>query len=546
MNLRAGMQREPLQILGLLRHAALCHSEGRIISRLRDGGIHRYTYGQAWLRVNRLANALARRGVLAGERVGTIAWNDFRHYELYYAVSGMGAVVHTINPRLSDEQIVYIINHAEDRLLFTDPDFLPLLERIWDRLHCVECVILLSDSGREACAPLGALQRYEELLVAEREDYPWPRLAETAAASLCYTSGTTGDPKGVMYSHRSTLLHARAVSAAEGWNLSCFSVVLAVVPMFHASAWGLPYAATMMGASLVLPGSRLDGASLYELIDGEQVDAMCGVPTVWQDLLDYLQREGRRLDSVDKAIVGGSAVPLSMIQRFEDEHDVFVLHGWGMTEMSPVGAVNYRTPAMLKLDKAARQQLQLKQGRPLCGIELRVVDERGCELPRDGVSSGRLQARGPWVCARYYRSDDQSAFTSDGWFDTGDIATLDPGGYMQIVDRVKDVIKSGGEWISSIEIENAASGLDGVSEACAIGVLHPRWGERPILLVTTGRPMDKGRILDHLAARLSRISVPDDVVFVESLPHNATGKLLKSDLRERYREHLLRGRPEHG
>jgi fatty-acyl-CoA synthase len=373
------------------------------------------------------------------------------------------------------------------------------------------------------------------------EVFQWPCLEENTAASLCYTSGTTGNPKGVLYTHRSTVLHARAVAGSEGWNLSSFSSVLAVVPMFHASAWGLPYAATMMGSNLVLPGGKLDGASLYELIDTERVDAMCGVPTVWQVLLDYLHDVGKRLESVDKAIVGGSAVPLSMIQRFEDEHDVFVMHGWGMTEMSPVGAVNYKTPAMMRMEKQQRQQLQLKQGRPVFGVKMKILGPDGAELPRDGYSSGRLLVKGPWVIDGYYKSDDRSAFFEDGWFDTGDIATIDEHGYMQIVDRVKDVIKSGGEWVSSIEIENAVVSLEGVSEGCAIGVLHPKWGERPILLVTVDQAINKQDILSHLAGRLPKISIPDDVLVVDELPHNATGKLLKQVLREQYREYLMDG-----
>jgi len=529
---------EPLQIVDLLRHAARSHPDARIVSRCHDGSVHSYTYSEAWARVNRLARALGELSVAPGDRIGTIAWNDYRHFELYYAVSGSGAVIHTINPRLSDEQIVYIINHAEDRFLFVDPDFLPLLASIWARLDTIERVFVLCNPGEIADAISGEAGCYEDLLAGVSGDFAWPNIEETAAAGLCYTSGTTGNPKGVLYSHRSTLLHARAVAGSEGWNLSSFSTVLAVVPMFHASAWGLPYAATMMGSNLVLPGGRLDGASLFELIDAEQVDAMCGVPTVWQGLLDYMQEVDKRLDSVEKAIVGGSAVPLSMIQRFEDEHDVFVMHGWGMTEMSPVGAVNYPTPSMTAMDKRARQELQLKQGRPLFGVKMKIVDPDGVELPRDGRSSGRLLVKGPWIVAAYYKSDDRSAFLEDDWFDTGDIATIDEQGYMHIVDRVKDVIKSGGEWVSSIEIENAAVGLEGVAEACAIGVPHPRWGERPVLLVTVDGAIREAEIINGLASELTKISLPDKVIILDELPHNATGKLLKNTLRDKYRHAL--------
>jgi fatty-acyl-CoA synthase len=533
------MMGEPLLILDLLRHAALCHPQAGIVSRCHDGSIHRYSYAEAWSRVNRLAGALSELSVAPGDRVGTIAWNDYRHFELYYAVSGSGAVIHTINPRLSDEQIVYIINHAGDRFLFVDPDFLPLLARISPRLETVEGVFLLCEPGEVMDAAAGEARCYEDLLAGGGGEFAWPALEETAAASLCYTSGTTGNPKGVLYSHRSTVLHARAVAGSEGWSLSSFSSVLAVVPMFHASAWGLPYAATMLGANLVLPGGRLDGASLYELIDSERVDAMCGVPTVWQGLLDHMQQVGKRLESVEKAVVGGSAVPLSMIQRFEDEHDVFVMHGWGMTEMSPVGAVNYPTPSMMAMDKEARHNLQLKQGRPVFGVTMKILGPDGREQPQDGRSPGRLLVKGPWIAESYYKSDDRSAFLEGGWFDTGDIATIDEQGYMHIVDRVKDVIKSGGEWVSSIEIENAIAGLEGVTEACAIGVPHPRWGERPLLLVTVDRAIPERDILSHVAGKLPRMSRPDDVVIVDALPHNATGKLLKKVLRDQYRDHLM-------
>jgi fatty-acyl-CoA synthase len=524
----------PLSIVDILRHAAVCHGDGQVVSRLGNGAVHRYSYAACWQRVNRLAHGLRASGLQPGDRVGTLAWNDYRHLELYYAVSGLGAVVHTVNPRLSLEQLAYVIQHAQDRFLFLDAEFLPLVEQLLPSLPAVERLWLLEPVPDEAPGRASRAESYESLLGAEEGPFPWPAFPETTAASLCYTSGTTGKPKGVLYSHRSTLLHARAVAGTEGWRLDRFSSVLAVVPMFHASAWGIPYAAPMMGSKLVLPGRRLDGPSLHELITTEEVDSMCGVPTVWQGLLDYLDDAGQTLPSVHTAIVGGSAAPLSMIEAFDRKHDVFVMHGWGMTEVSPVGTVNYRTPFMNSLAPGERYRYQLKQGKPLFGVKLRIVDDTGATLPRDGRTSGHLQVRGPWVCSGYL---DQEATRDNAWFDTGDIATLDEDGCMQIVDRSKDVIKSGGEWISSIEIEDAALALAAVSEACAVGINHPKWGERPLLLVTCSAPATKEQLLQELRARLAKIALPDDILVVEELPHTATGKLHKAALRSRYADH---------
>lgn len=533
--MEAGLMMDvPLSIVDILRHAALCHGDGQVVSRLGGGAVHRYSYADCWQRVNRLAHGLRAAGLEPGDRVGTLAWNDHRHLELYYAVSGMGAVVHTVNPRLSLEQLAYVIQNAGDRFLFLDAEFLPLVEQLLPSLPVVERLWLLASVPDGAAEGTNRGEAYESLLEQDAGPFPWPSLPETTAASLCYTSGTTGKPKGVLYSHRSTLLHARAVAGTEGWRLDRFSSVLAVVPMFHASAWGIPYAAPMMGSRLVLPGRRLDGASLHELITTEAVDSMCGVPTVWQGLLDYLDDTGQTLPSVHTAIVGGSAAPLSMIEAFDRKHEVFVMHGWGMTEVSPVGTVNYRTPFMDSLASAERYRYQLKQGKPLFGVKLRIVDDTGAVLPRDGRTSGHLQVSGPWVCSGYV---DAGAPRSSAWFDTGDIATLDEDGCMQIVDRSKDVIKSGGEWISSIEIEDAALGLPVVNEACAVGINHPKWGERPLLLVTCNAPASKEQLLNELRARLPKIALPDDILVVDELPHTATGKLHKAALRSRYADH---------
>tara|TARA_B110000046_G_scaffold42832_1_gene47581 strand:- start:456 stop:2057 length:1602 start_codon:yes stop_codon:yes gene_type:complete len=532
------MMDEPMLITDLLVHAAACHGDGEIVSRCFDGSIHRYTYIDAHKRAKQLANALVALGAECDDRVGTLAWNHHRHFELYYAVSGMAAVAHTINPRMSAEQISYIINHADDAFIFLDIDFVPLLESIKDEIRGVKSFVILVDKVNMPETILDNVLCYEELIERESDFFEWPTFTENTAASLCYTSGTTGNPKGVLYSHRSAILHARAVAGAEGWALDSFSSVLAVVPMFHASGWGLPYSATMLGAKLVMPGGSLDGESVYELIKSEQVDSMCGVPTVWQSLLQYLDKAGEKLDSVEKTIIGGSAVPLSMIEEFDEKHDVFVMHGWGMTEMSPVGAVNYLTPALKALPKNERYQLQLKQGKPLYGVKMKIVNDEGVEQPHDGKSFGHLLVRGPWVATSYYDNDDRSDFTEDGWFDTGDISTLDENGYMQIVDRAKDVIKSGGEWISSIKLESAASMHEQVTEVCVIGVAHPKWGERPLMLVTATAQITTQQMCDYLSKDLPRMWLPDQVIVVDELPHNATGKLMKKQLRVQYKDYF--------
>ena len=532
------MMDQPLSIASILRHAEQFHADSLIVSRNPEGGIHRYTYAEAATRSRRLANALSRLGVKSQDRVGTLAWNTHRHYELYFAVSGSGAILHTINPRLFAEQIVYIINHAEEEVLFVDLTFVPLIEKVFDQLHSLKKVVVMTDRAHMPSSQLPLLC-YEELVGAESDAYDWPELDENLAASLCYTSGTTGHPKGVLYSHRSTVLHAWACMGGDTLGISSGSSLLPVVPMFHVNAWGVPYAATMAGAKLVLPGAGLDGASLYELIESEQVQLLLGVPTVWLGLLQYCEQESLKLEPVQRVVIGGSAAPLSMIKAFHEKHEAFVVHAWGMTETSPVGTVNGMTPYMASLPLEERFRLQTKQGRPVFGVELKIVDDEGKALPLDGKSFGRLLIRGPWVASGYYKSDDRSAWEG-GWFDTGDVATIDERGYMSIVDRAKDVIKSGGEWISSIDLENAAMGHPAVAECAVIGVPHPKWDERPLLLVIKrdGRELSKEEMLDFLADKVAKWWLPEDVLFVNELPHTPTGKLLKRQLREEYREAL--------
>lgn len=530
--------KEGLLISDILEFAACYHSNSEIVSRPVTGPIHRYTYSDALKRTKKLANALEKAGVKTGDRIATLAWNTHRHYEVYYAVSGLGAITHTVNPRLFPEQLEYIINHAEDKLLFIDITFLPLLDALKGKIDCIEKIIVLCDEADlpESSAPLIS---YESFIEGETEEYAWPTFSDETAAALCYTSGTTGNPKGVLYSHRSTILHAYASALPDTMNLSSRSCLLPVVPMFHVSAWGTPYAATFSGATLVLPGAGMDGASLYELIDSEQVSLLLGVPTVWLGLLAYLNAEGKRLDSVDTVVVGGSAAPLSMIQEFEEKHGAYLLHAWGMTEMSPLGTVCGKTAAMDNMPLAERYKIQQKQGRPVFGVSMKICDDEGKDLPRDGKAFGRLMVKGPWIIDTYFKAEKTAL--EDGWFDTGDVATLDPDGYMQIVDRSKDVIKSGGEWISSIELENVAVGHEAVTEACVIGATHPKWDERPLLflVLNEGAEITQEEMINYLTDKVAKWWLPDAVLVVPELPHTATGKLLKIKLREQYQNYLV-------
>ncbi len=534
------MQEGQLLISGLIEHAETYHTNTEIVSRTVEGPIHRYTLKDAADRSRKLANALERLGLKQGDVVGTLAWNTYRHFELYFGVSGIGCVVNTVNPRLFPEQLIYIINHAQNKYLFIDLSFVQLVESISDSLESLKGIIILTDKENMPETDLKNVICYEELIESESKEYSWPIFDENTASSLCYTSGTTGNPKGVLYSHRSTILHTWIVSSGNVAKVSSSSVILPVVPMFHVNAWGIPYASAMFGAKLVLPGPMMDGASIFELIDQEKPDLLMGVPTVWLGLLQYLNETNQTLDSVTTALVGGSAAPRAMIQEFEEKHDVFLMHGWGMTEMSPLGTATVRTAEMEGMDIEKRYDLQQKQGKAFFGVDMTIADDEGNELPKDGVAFGRLLVRGPTIVERYFKSNE-STLDDNGWFDTGDVAKIHPDGSMEIVDRSKDVIKSGGEWISSIDLENAAVGHPNVAEACVIGVLHKKWDERPLLLVVKaeGKEVSKEDILSFLEDKIAKWWMPDDVIFVSELPHTATGKLLKTDLRDEYKEHLL-------
>ena len=534
------MMHWPLLISSLLRHADRCHGDAEIVSRTVEGPIHRYTYRDAHVRARRLANALIRLGVVPGEPVATLAWNGYRHFELYYGVSGMGAIIHTVNPRLFHDQLVHIVNHAGDRLVFFDLTFLPLVEKLAPACPRVTTWIALTDRAHmpESALPLLC---YEDLLTGERDQYEWPEFDEETAAGLCYTSGTTGHPKGVLFSHRSTVLHAMAVCLPDAKGYSAQSVVLPIVPMFHVNAWGIPYSAPLVGAKIVFPGPGMDGKSLYELFESEGVDSSAGVPTVWLGLIQYMKQNKLRFSTLKKTTIGGSACPPMMLRTLRDGFGLHVMHGWGMTEMSPVGTIGSPKAKHRGLSADARFALSLKQGRPLYGVEMKIVDAEGRDLPCDGVAAGNVMVKGPWVMRDYFKSDEASPLSADGWFPTGDVGSIDPDGYLQITDRSKDVIKSGGEWISSIELENIAIGHPAVAEAAVIGVSHPKWNERPLLLVVKRQGMDVTRddMLRFYDGKIAKWSTPDDVIFVDELPHTATGKLSKKALRESYREYRL-------
>ena len=536
------MSERPLLVSAIIEHAAIYHRDTEIVSRTVEGAIHRYTYSEAERRSKRLARALLRLGIEPGDRVGTLAWNTFRHFELYYAISGIGAVCHTINPRLFDEQIVYIVNHAADRLLFVDTSFVPLIERLASQFPAECRIVLMSEESAEPATRFPRLPCYETLIAAEDEDFEWPEFDERSGAALCYTSGTTGKPKGALYSHRSTVLHAFGISLPDAIPLSARDTVCPVVPLFHACGWGTAYTAPMNGAKLVLPGPRLDGQSLYELFEAEGVTVSLGVPTVWLAFEAYLAASGARCSTLRWVLSGGSAVPPSLFEAFESR-GIMVRQGWGMTEMSPLGTTAALKAKHLDLHPDAQMKVKCRQGRPVFGVEMKVVDDAGQRQPHDGRSMGELMVRGPWIVSGYFEDAEASAaaMDGDGWFRTGDVATIDHDGYMQIMDRRKDVIKSGGEWISSIDLENAAIAHPDVAEAAVVAVPHPRWAERPLLIVTPRpdcRPQ-RNDLLAFLGDRFPRWMLPDDVVVLDELPHTATGKIMKAQLRETFRDHPL-------
>jgi acyl-CoA synthetase (AMP-forming)/AMP-acid ligase II len=533
------MMSQPLLISGILRFAEKAHPTREIVSRrAEDLTLHRYSYQAMASRARRLAKALLAMGIKPGDRVATIAWNGYRHLELYYAVSGIGAVLHTINPRLHPAQIAWIMNHAEDKALFVDTTFVKLLVAASAQVPSLEHRVVLCARERLPSDAQDA-RIYEELIEAQRDDgFDWPEFDERTASCLCYTSGTTGNPRGVLYSHRSTILHAYASSLPDVMGLRATDAVLPVVPMFHVNAWGLPYSALINGAKLVLPGPALDGKSVYELMESEGVTFSAGVPTVWLALLAHVDQHKLRFSTLKRCVIGGSAAPVALQQRFEREHHVEILHAWGMTEMSPLGTLN--TPIASQADESEDEKwaCKAKQGRMVYGVELRIVDDQGRELPWDGRAFGALQVRGPWIASSYFRSES-GAFTADGWFDTGDVATIDADGFMKITDRTKDVIKSGGEWISSIELEDVVMKHPSVALAAVIGVPHPKWDERPLLIVVKkpGHELSREEALAMFEGKVAKWWTPSDVVFAESLPLGATGKVLKTELRKSYSGH---------
>lgn len=537
------MQDQPLLISSLIEHAARYHPNVEIVSRTCEGDTVRTNWRDLSKRVARLANALKRIGVGPGDRVASLAWNTHRHVELYFAVSGIGAVLNTVNPRLFPEQVDYIVNHAENRVLFFDITFAGLVAGLQANFATVEHYVALTDAAHLPADVQGAVA-YEDLLAGEPDEIAWPVFDERTAASLCYTSGTTGNPKGVLYSHRSTVLHSFMVRTADGFNLSSADSVLLVVPLFHVNAWGIPYAAAMCGAKLVLPGPKLDGKSIYELAVTEQCTFSLGVPTVWLGFFQYID-ETPGLDlsqlKLNRVVVGGSAAPRAIIARFRRELGVFVIHAWGMSETSPVATIGNLLPEHANLSEDEKIDIQAKQGRVVYGVELKIIDENGNALPQDGSAAGDLLVRGPWVTSGYFKGVGGQTLDKDGWFATGDVAKIDRDGYVVLTDRSKDVIKSGGEWISSIDLENAAVAHPSVQEAAVIGLPHPKWQERPFLIIVpkAGMSLKRDDILNFLSERVAKWWLPDDVVFVSELPHTATGKLLKTKLREQFRDHVL-------
>jgi acyl-CoA synthetase (AMP-forming)/AMP-acid ligase II len=537
------MQQQNLLISSLIEHAAKHHGDVEIVSRRVEGDIHRSTWGHLAGRSRQVAQALDSLKLAQGDRVATLAWNGYRHLELYFGVSGSGRVLHTINPRLHPDQVVWIANHAEDQVLCFDMTFLPLVQQVHARCTTVRHWVALCDADRlPADSGIPGLMSYEAWIGSQDDRYPWPEFDENTASSLCYTSGTTGNPKGALYSHRSTILHAYAAALPDVMALSARDSTLPVVPMFHVNAWGIPYSAAMVGSKLVFPGPALDGKSVYELIENEQVTYAAGVPTVWQMLLGHMKPAGLRFSSLKRTVIGGSACPPAMINTFRDDYGVDVLHAWGMTELSPLGTLCTLKNKHLSLPAEEQMKIRLKQGRAIYGIDMKIVDDQGQEQPSDGKAYGDLLVKGPWVVREYFKQEGGDPLVN-GWFPTGDVATIDPDGFMQITDRSKDVIKSGGEWISSIDIENIAIAHTAVAMAACIGVPHPKWDERPIVVVVTkpGLSVNRDELIAFYEGKIAKWQIPDDAVFVESIPLGATGKMLKTRLREQLKDYRLPG-----
>jgi fatty-acyl-CoA synthase len=540
--LRGLMMDRPLLVSSVIDYGAEVYPDVEIVSQTVEGGLHRYGYRASRERIGRLANALKGLGVKPGDRVATLAWNGYRHFELYYAIAGIGAVCHTINPRLFPEQITYIANHAEDTALFFDATFLPLVEKLKPALESIDTYVLMTDRAHMPSKGMAGLLCYEGLLEEMDPHIEWPDMDENAACALCYTSGTTGEPKGVLYSHRSMILHSLLVIAAHPHTFARNRKILPVVPLFHANAWGLPYITPMTGCPFILPGAKLDGASLYDLMESEGVNSGWGVPTVWLGLLEEFKKRGGKPKTLDQILSGGSAVPQAMIDTFVRDYDIEVIHGWGMTEMSPVGTLTILRPEERALPPLGRAALTAKQGRRVYGVDLKVIDEKGNRAP-PGETSGELFVRGPTIVSGYYKNEEagRRQIDAEGWFATGDVAKITPDGWLVIVDRTKDLVKSGGEWISSIDVENAALACKGLANCAVIGVPHPKWHERPLLVAVKapGAEPTKAEVLDVLASRIAKWQLPDDVVFVDALPMTATGKISKKDLRARFADYKL-------